>query len=145
MRIFLHKKYLQNHGILVTKFTTCRTILHYASIMLNEQLSMFFSYFYCFQVKVIHYKKEGWNVTPLHKTSVQWILQEHVFTLSMVRVFINVWLKLVVLNFTEIFVIKKQGKEWKETQLQYLNIFNIWFKILLISLLILTTIPLGLR
>ena len=60
LRIYLCKKYLRrNQGVLATWFTTSRTVLNSVNVfMLNEkQLFTFFTYFYCFHVKVYPLQK----------------------------------------------------------------------------------------
>ena len=82
-------KCLQNQGILATLFTTSRTVLYFTGIfMLNgKQL--------------------------LNKTVTENFPQKCLFTLRMIRVFINVWMNMVVLLPKFSWSRYKVGMNWK--------------------------------
>ena len=110
---YLCKKYLQNQGVLVTKFTTSRNIWHSAgTVLLNEKTVAHVLYIVLlFPSQSLSTMKKmiAINVTSLHKARVQRFLQKGLIIHSQYGWSFYKCPTETSGTFTETFMIKKQG------------------------------------
>lgn len=103
------------HYILLVLYIKWNSCLYFLQICLNSKS------------KLVHNTKDDCNrLTSLNKTNIHSLPQKSLFTFSMVRVWINSWMKLVVL-LPDFSWSKYEGRqEWNNSQnLQNIFAFNL--------------------